>query len=102
MPKSGGIWQQLNAAMSSFVRVELEVGLAFAQAAADADCVDELLHNRYLARKAYNESEKLMHHVCPKRLELRELQKRRSQLQSALRKLGDPCVSFPVRRISRG
>jgi hypothetical protein len=91
MGDSPATWQQLGAAMSRFITVELEVGLAFAQAAADAQETREILRNRGIARRAYDMARKMMNRAHMTELEFRALKDRQLHLRSKLCTLGDPC-----------
>jgi hypothetical protein len=83
--------KQIRGVMSRFVVVELEVGFAFARAAADARETRDILHNRNIARKAYDMAGKMMVRGHITEVDLCALKVQRLRLLSELRKLGDPC-----------
>jgi hypothetical protein len=85
--------EELHAAMSRFLTVELEVGLGFAQAAAEARWTEELLRNRRIARRAYELARQMIGRTYLSRPEMARLEKKLRELRAALLKLGDP---FPV------
>lgn len=81
--------QQMDAAMSRFLVVELEVGLTFAKAAINAHWTQELLHNRKLARKAYDTATRLMNQAKLTEAEAKGLDSGLQSLKLALSQLGD-------------
>jgi hypothetical protein len=93
MTDSAPLRQQLDAAMTRYLVIELEVGLAFAQAAANAEHTKDLLHNRQIARRAYDSACMLMRRAYFHNIELHYLQNTLQKLRLALRGLGDPCLS---------
>jgi hypothetical protein len=91
MADSAAISQHLSTVMSRFLAVELEVGFMFAQAATESRETRTLLHNRMIARKAYDMAGKMMNRAHITKMELRMLRTRREKLRSVLCGLGDPC-----------
>jgi len=81
---------EMDAAMSRFLAVEVEVGHAFAKAATDARWTREVLHNRRLARRAYDTATRLMRQVRFAEGEAQTLARRLENLRLSLSKLGDP------------
>jgi hypothetical protein len=93
MQKATATWRQLEDAMLSFLSVELEVGLMFARAARGTEDVGELLHNRRLARKAYDTFEKMIQQNRQVRMTNaveHDLRNRQRALWNALKTLGEP------------
>jgi hypothetical protein len=84
------VWQQLEEAMVTFLRVELETGLVFARAATTIDDVPDLLHNRRLARKSFDTFQILAGKLGTQNPVLHALDGKRMALHNALKKLGEP------------
>jgi hypothetical protein len=89
MKSSISVWEQMNAAMSRYLFIQLEVGLTFAQAATQASWTEDVLHNRRLARRSYDRTKKLLQHVPLTGPEAHHLLQQLRSLESALRRLGD-------------
>jgi hypothetical protein len=84
------IWQEIEATLLSFLLVELDLGMTFAKAAADAAETRERLHNRMLARSAYDTVVRLESKAKPAGESAAELAAKMAELRSALCGLGDP------------
>jgi len=85
--------QQMDSAMARFLVIEVEVGIGFARAAHHALWTRDLLHNRELARKAYDTALQRMDHVRLAEREAKRLMKDLQKLRLALYQLGDPVLS---------
>jgi hypothetical protein len=94
VPDPTAIWQQTNAALSKFLSLELDIGLAFAQAADKAASTRDLLRSRRSARKAYDTACSMMRKTKLTESDARRLAQRLEQLRLALRRLGDPGVPY--------
>ena len=81
---------QMNAAMSRFLEIELEIGQTFADAAIHARWTQELLHNRRLARRAYDTTIRLMRHANLAKADARKVAIKLHRLRQKLSQLGDP------------
>lgn len=81
--------REMNAAMSRFLQIELQVGQTFAKAAINARWTRESLHNRRLARKAYDTTKRLMDAKLTK-AKSRKISKQLEILKLMLSQLGDP------------
>jgi len=84
------LWNEMDAAMSRFLVVEAGVGRAFAKAAIDARETREALHNRQLARKAYDTIVRLMSQVRLTKADAKTLHRGLQHLKQVLSQLGDP------------
>jgi hypothetical protein len=94
MTDSAVEWRrQLNAAMSRFVAIELEVGLTFAQAVSHASWTRDCLRYRRLARRAYDNANRWVERTRLTRAQFEQLSKKLITLQLALGHLGDPAPS---------
>ena len=85
-----GLRMQMYTAMFRFLKIELGVGLTFARAAQHALWTSDLLHNRRLARKAYDAVVRRIEKVRFSKDEAKEIASRLQQLRLALLQLGDP------------
>ena len=84
------VWQQLEQAMVTFLRIESETGLVFARAASATTEIPDLLHHRRLARKAFDTFQRLAGEMGALNPALHAWDGKRTALQSALKKLGEP------------
>ena len=81
--------QQMDAAMSKFLEIELKVGQTFAKAAINAQWTRELLHNRRLARRAYVTTTRLMGSAKLTEANARKVARELQILRLLLSQLGD-------------
>ena len=81
--------QEMDAAMSKFLEIEVEVGQTFAKAAANAQWTHELLHNRRLARRAYDTTTRLMTSAKLTEVNARKIARELQILRLMLSQLGD-------------
>jgi hypothetical protein len=92
MRDAAAVWQELDAAIGRLAVIETEVGMTFALAALHAESTQECLHNRQLARTAYDTAQKWMNRTKFKGDEEKVLCSKLLILGSALRRLGDPAM----------
>jgi hypothetical protein len=90
MRDSVAVWHQVDAAISTLVMTEANVGLTFAQAAAYAVSTRECLHNRKLARRAYENAQRWLLRVRQGNGDDEAVQNKLQLLEEMLRRLGDP------------
>jgi hypothetical protein len=81
---------QMNAAMSRFLEIELKIGQTFADAAINSRWTQELLHNRRLARRAYDTTVRLRDHANLAKADARRVDSELQRLKWKLSQLGDP------------
>jgi hypothetical protein len=93
MREAATVWQEIDAAIGKLASIEAEVGLTFAFAAIHAESTQECLHNRQLARQAYDNAQEWTNRTKFKNGEEKILECRLRLLGSALRQLGDPALS---------
>jgi hypothetical protein len=92
------IWQQVDAARYRFIGVETDLGLTFARAAIGAHSTDECLHDRQLARKAYDTAAKIMTTSVLAGRQAATLRRKLQLLKDLLGRLGDPqCTIWTTR-----
>jgi hypothetical protein len=82
--------RQMDVAMSRFLEIELEIGRTFAEAAIQAPWTAEALHNRRLARRAYDTTIRLMHRAKFEKAGVRKFSRDLERLKCLLSQLGDP------------
>jgi hypothetical protein len=87
-----GVWQQVDSALCRLLILETDIGMNFARVATFADSTGESLHNRRLARRAYDTAEKWMARARLTSEEKKILSVRMKSLREALRGLGDPAL----------
>jgi hypothetical protein len=75
--------------MSRFLDIELDVGRTFAWAAMNSRWTGDVLHNRRLARKAYNTTARLISHPKLTDTDAKKLAKKMELLKLTLIQLGD-------------
>lgn len=75
--------------MFRFLEIELEVGITFAKAAENAASTEDLLHNRKLARRAYDSVLRHTSRANSTGLETKRITTRLRKLRLALFRLGD-------------
>jgi hypothetical protein len=90
MRDSAIVWQQVDTAVQQFLIVELDLGMTFVRAAADADNTQERLHNRRLARKVYDNGLRWVVRARFNQEETKTYYEKLRLLRLALNKLGDP------------
>jgi hypothetical protein len=90
MRDSFATWQEIDTALSRLLFIEAEVGLTFAHAAISADSTGECLHNRKLARRAYDNAGKWLARAKLADGDTNALCNRLQTLRRELRRLGDP------------
>jgi hypothetical protein len=86
------MWQQVDSALCRLLFLETDIGMNFAHVAVSADSTREGLHNRQLARRAYDNAERWMSRATLTRGEKKMLCGRMQCLREALRGLGDPAL----------
>ena len=92
------IWQQVNAARCRFIGVETDLGLTFARSAMGADSTEECLHNRRLARLAYDTATKMMTTTALADRQAATLRRKTKLLKALLGRLGDPKYAVKTAR----
>lgn len=90
MKNAGEIWQQIDTAVCRLMFLEAAVGMTFAEAAINAYSTDECLHNRKMARRAYDTAQTWMHRGRLTDVETKDLRAKLLCLGEILRRLGDP------------
>lgn len=90
MRNSIATWEQVDTALSRLLVIEAEIGLTFAQAATSADSTGECLHNRRLARQAYDNALRWVHNARLDDEDVKALRWRLQLLKAELCRLGDP------------
>jgi hypothetical protein len=90
MRDSATVWQQVDSAIQHFLILEVDIGMTFAEAATHASSTQERLHNRRLARKAYDSSAKWFARARFTEPDARTHNLKLRELRLALNKLGDP------------
>ena len=90
MRDSIATWQQVDTALSRLLVIEAEIGLTFAQAAISSNSTGECLHNRRLARQAYDNAERWMLRARLDDKETKALCSKLQLLKTELCRLGDP------------
>jgi hypothetical protein len=99
------VWQQIDSAIQQFLVVEVDIGMTFAEAAMSASSTSERLHNRQLARRAYDTGLRWMIRARFTRQDTKTYHRRLRQLRLVLNQLGDPiqdsyCVDVASPRAS--
>jgi len=93
MTNAAAVWQELDTALGRLAVIETEVGMTFALAAIHAESTQDCLHNRKLARRAYDTAQRWMDRGKLDERELKLLHSKLRMLGSVLRQLGDPALS---------
>jgi hypothetical protein len=82
--------QQMVSTMTRFLEIELEVGLTFARAATQSTVTVDVVHNRKLARKAYDTVSRSLGQADLMDCRSKKVVNRLQRLKVALFRLGDP------------
>lgn len=90
MRNSIATWEQVDTALSRLLVIEAEIGLTFAQAATSANSTGECLHNRRLARQAYDNAGRWMRRARLDDEDAKALGGKLRLLRDELCRLGDP------------
>ncbi|HYK37593.1 hypothetical protein [Alloacidobacterium sp.] len=90
MRDSIATWQQVDTALSRLLVIEAEIGLTFTQAANAANSTGECLHNRRLARQAYDNARNWMRRARLDDTDAKALCSKLELLGNELCRLGDP------------
>jgi hypothetical protein len=90
MRDSAIVWQQVDTAIQQFLVLEVDIGMTFAKSAVQAQSTGECLHNRRLARQAYDTGLRLLPRARFTEEDTRAYHRRLKQLRLALNRLGDP------------
>jgi hypothetical protein len=90
MRDSATVWQQVDTAIQQFLILEVRVGMTFAETATRAQSTDECLHNRQLARRAYDTGVRWRARARFTQEDTRVYGRKLQELRLALNRLGDP------------
>jgi hypothetical protein len=102
MATSIAIWHQVNAAIYRFLIVEADVGLTFAKSAITADSTEQCLHDRGVAREAYETAATMIKRTALTGREAKILRRKMLLLNGFLDRLGDPkCKRRNTRSLHR-
>src|SRR5215475_13086499 len=90
MTDSARVWQQVDTAIQEFLVLEVSVGMTFADSATRAHSTKEGLHNRKMARRAYDTGMRWRTRARFTQQDTKVYDRKLRELRLALNRLGDP------------